>query len=106
MNMTYDQNAFRPTENRIILNFSQCNTPDAIHEMLKKSFGLPEYYGKNWSALDDCLFHLWLDEGCVTVELHHFHELREEAKEYCIPMLEIFDDVHRETPNVVFKILS
>ena len=27
-------------------------------------------------------------------------------REYCKTMLEIFDDVHEETPNVVFELIS
>ena len=90
----------------IVLDFSHCETPGDIHRLLKKKFEFPEYYGENWSAFDDCLYHLWQGEGTVTVELHNFHQMSEAAKQYCLPMLEIFEDVHRETPNVLFQIIS
>ena len=102
----YKNNAFQPESNLICVDFSTCETPEDIHKLLKESFGLPEYYGKNWSALDDCLYHLWLGEGPVTVEIRHFYQMSDAAKQYCIPMLKIFEDVHLETPNVVFHLIS
>ena len=107
--MYYNQEelAFKPiTENPIILNFSNCKDTDELHQILKKKFGLPEYYGENWDALWDCLSYLWVGDGDVTVEIHGYNKLLESLEGYGEIMFKIFDRVHEQTPNVVFKIIS
>ena len=93
------------TENPIILDFSKCRYLGEIHLMLKEKFGLPEYYGENWNALWDCLRYLFDDQKCA-VELHNFNSLNKELQDECQIMLGVFDDVHNETPNFTYKIIS
>ena len=107
--MNYDQEelAFKPiTENPIILDFSACRNPYDLHQILKKKFGLPEYYGENWDALWDCLCGLFVGDGDVTVEIHGYSKMLKYLEGYCETMLRIFDRVHQDTPNVVFKVIS
>lgn len=104
---TRDPNAFRPiTENPIVLDFSGCKYLGEIHLILKTKFGLPDYYGENWDALWDCLSYLWINDRYTKVNIYGFMSLPEDLREYCRTMLEIFDDVHEETPNVVFELIS
>jgi RNAse (barnase) inhibitor barstar len=93
------------TENPIILDFSQCKYLGEIHLMLKEKFGLPQYYGENWDALWDCLRYLFDDEKYI-VELHNLDSLNKKLQEECKLMLEVFDDVHNETSNFEYKIIS
>lgn len=103
----YKENAFKQVEeNLIILDFTGCRYLGEIHRILKKKFGLPEYYGENWDALWDCLEYLWLDRGAVKVQIYGFLSLPDDLREYCSAMLEVFDDVHKSTPNVTFEIVS
>jgi len=109
--MSYEEEsaryAFKPiTENPIILDFGNCRFLGEIHQVLKKKFGLPDYYGENWDALWDCLRYLFWDEGEMAVEICGFLSLEDDLREYCVPMLSVFDDVHKESPNVTFTLVS
>ncbi len=101
------RNAYKPiTENPIVLDFSGCRYPYDIHQILKEKFGLPEYYGENRDALWDCLRYRWINNAVVTVEIYGYTTLEKELREYCTTMLEVFDDVHKESPNVMFRVVS
>ena len=103
----YRRNAFKPIkENPIILDFTGCRYLGEIHLILKTKFGLPEYYGENWDALWDCMRYLWMDGERIKVKIYGFLTLPDDLREYCVSMLEIFDDVHKETPNVTFELIS
>lgn len=101
------RNAFKPIEdNPIILDFSACKYLGEVHKILKSKFGLQEYYGENWDALWDCLCGLFYQRGSFKVEIYGFMSLPDDLREYCKTMLQIFDNVHKETPNVTFELIS
>ncbi len=90
----------------ITLNFENCKYISEIHKVLKTGFDLPDYYGENWDALWDCLDGLFYDEGKVVVEIHNLNSLKDELQHAIKPMLEVFKDVHINTPNVEFRLVS
>ncbi|MBE6877924.1 MAG: hypothetical protein E7488_01995 [Ruminococcaceae bacterium] len=94
------------TENPIVLDFSKCRYWLELHDMLKEKFGLPEYYGKNWDALWDLLDGCFTDRGYWEVHIKNYHTMPLDWQKSCKTMLQIFDDVHKNTPNVVFKFID
>ena len=107
--MYYDQEylAYKPIGNKVVLDFSGCKYPMDVQYLLKEKFGLPEYYGNNWDALWDVLRFRWIEsDGDVSVEIHGYNKMSEIMRDYCKDMLIVFDDVHAEVPNVVFKLIS
>lgn len=88
----------------IVIDFSECKTWEGLHTLLKDKFGLPEFYGMNWDALWDLLQRSFKEY--VEVHLYGIDKLRENLEECADEMLDVFNDVHEDTPNVVFKIMS
>ena len=88
------------------IDLTDCKYLMDLHERIRVSLGFPEWYGKNWDALWDCLRYLFYRRGDFRVNIYGFMSLPEDLREYCKTMLEIFDDVHEETPNVVFELIS
>ena len=100
-----DECAFKEiNDNPIVLDFTGCKYLGEIHKVLKERFGFPDYYGENWDALWDCLSYYTLED--LRVEIKGLQSLPEEFDEDVQIMLEVFDDVHKETPNITFEILS
>ena len=102
-----DPRAFKPIkENPIILDFSGCKYPGEIHKILKEKFGLPEYYGENWDALWDCMWGLFYECEDFHAKIYGFNSLPEKLRNYCVPMLEVLEDTHKDTPNFTFEVVS
>ena len=88
----------------IVLDFTGCQYIMEIHKILKEGFNLPDYYGENWDALWDCLDYYYTYP--VQVKIKGLSTLDKEFDEEIKTMLEIFDDVTKDTPNVKFEVIS
>lgn len=107
MNEKMSRNEFKGLkENPIILDFTGCKYLGEIHLILKTKFGLPDYYGENWDALWDCMQGMFYQRGYFKVNIYGFLSLSDDLRDNCQTMLEIFEDVNKDTPNVEFEIIS
>ncbi|MBR6676432.1 MAG: barstar family protein [Clostridia bacterium] len=106
-NNAQKRNAFKQIKGTdIILDFSNCKYLERIHSELKEIFGLPEYYGENWDALWDCLDDRFDDDKNYTIKIYGYGHLEKELQDHCSAMIEVFNDVHKDHPNVEFLMIS
>lgn len=90
--------------NTIILDFAGIRSMWSLHEYLKETFHLPDYYGRNMDALWDCL-HCAFEEP-TTIVLKSIASLPSGMKEAGDIMLELFRDLEREDSEVSLEIDS
>lgn len=89
---------------KITLDFSNCKRWYDVHEELRIKFDFPEWYGKNLDALWDCMICYCNHE--LVVSIYGTKDQSEENTEVITEILEVFDDVHKEQPNIKFEIIS
>ena len=85
---------------KIILDFSNCKYISQIYDEIKTKFDLPKDYGENLDALWDSL-------DCYTPEplkvcICGIEKMSNDIKEYMQGIVSVFDDVHIQSPNIVF----
>lgn len=90
----------------IVLDLTGCTDREDLHQRIRKTFGFPEYYGKNWDALWDCLTDLFGVDDQRQIHIKAFSTMSEDMKEYCLPMRRLFDDLQKEYPNLLVTYLS
>ncbi len=89
---------------KITLDFTGCKSPLLLHMIFKETFGFPDFYGKNLSALWDCLRDYCPDDCIIYVK--GTRTLPKEFGEYMERIYEIFHDVEEEGENIQFVIVS
>lgn len=88
---------------KLTLDFTGCKYIGELHKVLKETFDFPDYYGENLDALWDCL-----DYYCdfdLEVYVKGLSTIPDELDDYVAKILEIFEDVHADTPNITFTMI-
>jgi len=93
---------FGEIANPLVVDLSGCRYVMELHQKLQEAFALPEYYGKNWDALWDCLRDRFPKDEEWVVELVGTERMRGDAKASLPELLDVFSDVERECGNVRF----
>lgn len=89
----------------IKIDFSDCIYVDDIHGKLKTSFGFPDYYGKNWDALWDCLRDFaQSEERTREVVITGVDQMPKELQVYFQKAIQIFCELETKYPVIQFKI--
>lgn len=73
----------------IVLDGKRMAGKKAMHEELKRKMQLPEYYGNNLDALNDCLGERPERELIV---IEHAGDFLEDGEDYALRLLRVFDD--------------
>ena len=73
----------------IILDANAIEDRDALHAALKARLNLPDYYGGNLDALNDCLSERREQELIV---IEHAGDLLEGCEGYALGLLRVFAD--------------
>ena len=89
---------------KIVLDFTGAKTWVDIYDVMKNAFAFPYEWGNNLDALYDAMSYTWRENVCVIVK--GLDNVSPEWKPYMKEILEVFQDVHEETPNVTFEIIS
>ncbi|MBS6310461.1 MAG: barstar family protein [Firmicutes bacterium] len=87
-------------EDPIVLDLTGCRYGGEVHERIKEAFGFPDYYGKNWDAMWDCMDGLF-DRREIVVR--GFRTMPQEVQDYSRPLLEILEELHRENPEITHR---
>ncbi len=61
------------------LDARDCPDKDRLLQALGEALRFPDYYGRNWDALEECLFDLSWWSGPVIVLIAHAHALERET---------------------------
>lgn len=95
------------TDNPIVLDFTECKYYATLHELIKKAFGFPEYYGKNLDALWDCMRDFaYSQHGQREVQICGVSQMPTELQGYFQEVMDVFYDIQHACPNVNFTINS
>lgn len=93
-------------EKIVVLDFSKAQSLETVHDLLKEAFGFPEYYGRNWDALADCLGDFCSDGAEHAVEIRGLYAMEAELRMKCAPMLSVFGDAQEEWGNIECTVVS
>ena len=89
---------------RIILDFSKCKNALDMYDVMHKTFAFPYKWGNNLDALFDAMSYYWRNETCLIVR--GLATVSKEWRPYMDDILDVFQDIHDETPNVTFIVES
>ena len=76
-------------ESHYIIDFTHVDRFDEFHDAIRKGLDFPDYYGKNWSALWDCLTDM---SGDINIEIRGFDVIKEKFPEAADMFLEILNE--------------
>ena len=94
-----NQTAITPlAEDPVVLKLDDCADWVALHDRIRKTFGFPAYYGRNWDAMWDCLRDVYFPAVPRRIVVEGLTSMPE-GLQYCSGTLrEIFADLQAEYP--------
>ena len=80
------------------LDFSNIKYLGEVHQIIKKEFDFPDYYGENWYAFWDCLTDM-IGEEMIIIELYGYEHLQTLFPSESEIMLDILKDFKHWSDN-------
>ena len=100
-NVMRDRNAFRYiAEDPIVLDLTGCRYGGEVHERIKEAFGFPDYYGKNWDAMWDCLTDLFWVTDDRHIVVRGLDALPSDLRAYAEPLRQVLEDLRTRCPRL------
>lgn len=87
--------------NNIIIDLGLIDTREEFHEVIKKAFLLPHWYGENLDALWDCLMEINND---TKIYLLKSGEISKSLGSYGCKIITLFKELSLENNNISLKI--
>ena len=87
-------------EDPVVLKLDDCADWAALHERIRKTFGFPAYYGRNWDAMWDCLRDVFFPAVPRRIVVAGLGAMAEDLQKYSGALREIFADLQAEYPWV------
>lgn len=87
-------------EDPVVLKLDDCADWAALHERIRKTFGLPAYYGRNWDAMWDCLRDVFFPAVPRRIVVEGLGAMAGDLQKYSGTLRKIFADLQAEYPWV------
>ena len=94
----------------IVLDFTKCKNAkntDELYQVIKEKIPYHFDYGNNPNALWDIMRDYWNKNENICFSIFGVNELNypylQDEMKY---ILEVFEDVHSENPNIMFEVIS
>lgn len=99
----FESPSFAPAEGHVVEVPANMHDKAELLAFLARAIPLPDYFGHNWDALEECLVEIGEAKGAKIILLHHDVPLEDEPSDQRT-YLEILDSVARgsERLSVIF----
>lgn len=87
-------------EDPVVLKLDDCADWAALHKRIRKTFGFPAYYGRNWDAMWDCLRDVFFPAVPRRIVVEGLGAMAGDLQKYSDTLREIFADLQAEYPWV------
>ncbi len=87
-------------EDPVVLKLDDCADWAALHERIRKTFGFPAYYGRNWDAMWDCLRDVFFPAVPRRIVVEGLGAMAGDLQKYSGTLREILADLQAEYPWV------
>lgn len=89
----------------IVLDLTGCTDKYDLHRRIRESFDFPDYYGKNWDAMWDCLTDVFNEETAGEIHIKGLQAMPDDLQDYCRNMQVLFDDLQKEYSGITVRYL-
>ncbi len=90
----------------IILDFTGCKYIMRLYDIIQEGFGFPDWFGRNLDALWDLLSDYYYDCSPTFVKIKGIKTMPKDLQNYMNEVIAVFADVHKESPQFYFEVIS